>query len=233
MRMSHIQLPEPDESLESSEPLRHDRAVAYLKSLLLDGGLEPNDVISTEDVGRRLNMSRAPVTDAIKRLVRDGFMIVIPQVGCRIHSPKTDEVGDFFDLFSRSEALITGFAAKRRTEAEASEFQKLSESVRSEQQNIAQDIDAGPALRALNRRHYRLIHEMARSPIAGGIVANMWDRSDFYIRVALGRFHLSTKVIEANAKITEAILNRDASAASRETQAYLSNVGKFITSKLA
>lgn len=231
--MSHIQLPVPDKDLESSVPLRHDRAVAYLKTLLLDGGLEPNDVISTEDVGRRLDMSRAPVTDAIKRLVRDGFVTVIPQVGCQIRSPKAEEVSDFFDLFSRSEALITGYAAGRCASAQAREFRKLSERIEKEQKAIAEDVNSGPALRALNRQRYRVIHELAASPITDDIVANMWDRSDFYIRLALGRFHMSPKVIEVNAEITKAIINGEASIASRKTQSYLSNVGKLIASKMA
>jgi len=50
---------------------------------MLDGGLEPDDLISTDEVAKALRISRAAVTDAIKRLVRDGFMTVMPRVGCR------------------------------------------------------------------------------------------------------------------------------------------------------
>jgi hypothetical protein len=35
-------------------------AFAYLKFLLLDGGLEPDDIISTEGVAQSLSVSRAP-----------------------------------------------------------------------------------------------------------------------------------------------------------------------------
>ena len=79
-----IQLPTPASAIHARFSNRNDLALAYLKGLLLDGGLEPEQVISTEDVGRSLGISRGPATDAIKRLARDGFIDVVPQVGCRV-----------------------------------------------------------------------------------------------------------------------------------------------------
>ncbi len=124
-------LPEPAPSLVAAHPQRHDQALAYLRGLLLDGGLEPDQRISTEEVARRLGISRAPATDAVKRLARDGFLEIVPQVGCRVRSPQSEEVDDFYQLFSRSEALITGFAATRRTKDQASLFESLSDEIDS------------------------------------------------------------------------------------------------------
>lgn len=227
-------LPEPTPSLLADHPQRSDRALAYLRGLLLDGGLDPDRRISTEEVARRLGISRAPATDAVKHLARDGFLEIVPQVGCRVRAPQSAEVEDFYELFSRSEALITGLAAARRTDDQAQSFASLAKEIDSRTQHLSQVAeDAGPELRALNRRRYEAIHELASSPIAAELVANMWDRSDFYLRVAFGEFVISRAVQIVFRKISRAIIDGDAASASEETRSYLSAVGKRAAGRLA
>ena len=216
-----MNLPPPHPALETQFQQRHDRAFAYLKGLLLDGGLEPNDVISTEEVGRALDISRAPATDAIKRLVRDGFMIVLPQVGCRVCQPLAKDVDDFYRLFAKSEALITHMAASRRTAEQISRFEAVIVEIDTQLNGDPSGVD----LRALNRKRYEAIHAMASSKIAGELVANMWDRSDFYIRVAYGEFVYSSAVHATGKKIARAIIAGDADTAAQETETYLLRVG--------
>ena len=227
-----MDLPPPAADLERLYPHRHDRAFAYLKGLLLDGGLEPDTVLSTESVARALSISRAPVTDAIKRLVRDGFMTVIPQVGCRITLPQPIEVADFYRLFAKSEAVIIGLAAERRTAAQAETLKSAIARFDAHYAGLRSARADGPAFRALNRERYEAIHDLAQSRIAGELVANMWDRSDFYIRVAYGAFVYSGKVHASNQKICRAIIAGDADAAMTETEFYLRNVGEQTAGRL-
>lgn len=220
-----MHLPPPDTRPEADAGLRHDRAFAYLTSLLLDGGLEPEDVFSTDAVGKALAISRAPVTDAVKRLVRDGFIAVIPQVGCKVRFPAPEEVEDFYRLFARSEGVITGLAAERRTAEQASRFGALVSGIDAEQDSCRGLPSAGPRLRALNRRRYEAIHAMAGARIAGELVANMWDRSDFYIRVAFDQFAYSRDAHASNQQIARAIIAGDPDTAVRVTEAYLMQAG--------
>jgi len=225
-------LPEPAATLAATFPNRNDLALAYLKGQLLDGGLEPGQVFSTEDVAQRLRISRAPATDAIKRLARDGFIAVAPQVGCRVRTPKPAEVADFYRLFARSEALITGFAAARRTESQASSFQALTSSLTQRVRDARNRENPGPKLRSLNRERYEAIHALANSQIAGELVSNMWDRSDFYVRVACGTFVLPRAAQSASTKISKAIVAGDADTASGETESYLSAIGEQTAARL-
>ena len=212
---------------------RHDRAYAYLRSLLLDGGLEPNDVISTDGIAKALNISRAPVTDAVKRLVSDGFLTVIPQVGCRITAPQPGEVTDFYRLFARSEAVIIGLAAERCRPAEAAALAVLVKDLDRQYVALQKSRDNGAALRALNRRRYEVLHKLAASRIAGELVANMWDRSDFYIRTAYGSFVQGPTIHRCNQRIWSAIVRRDAATAMRLTEGYLLQVGEQIAAQFA
>ncbi len=53
----------------------------------------------------------------------------------------------------------------------------------------------------------------------------MWDRSDFYIRIAFGRFGTTDVVCKANIAIDGAIVAGDPKTAEEETRHYLGFVG--------
>src|SRR4051812_31077498 len=119
------EFPVAPEELRRGNPRLHDLAYAYLKELLLGGGLDPGDQISSESVGRVLSISRAPVTDAIRRLTVEGLLEVVPQVGCRVVRPVAAEMADFYEIFGATEGVVARFAAERRSTGQADEFARL------------------------------------------------------------------------------------------------------------
>src|ERR1041384_2206402 len=112
-------LPEAPEEPRRGSVRLQDLAYAYLKGLLLAGGLDPGDQISSESVGRVLAISRAPVSDAIRRLTVEGLLEVLPQVGCRVVRPVATEMADFYEIFGATEGVVARFAAERRSDDEA------------------------------------------------------------------------------------------------------------------
>jgi DNA-binding GntR family transcriptional regulator len=224
-------LPPPADDLLHRLPLS-DRCEHYLRALLLEGGLEPNQPLSVEAVASALNVSRQPAMEAVKRLAADGFVTIQPQVGCRVVLPQPDHVADFYRLFAPAEALIARFAAERRSMPEAQAFQDLSRQVEAEASQAGPPDRRSPAYRALNRSRYEALHAMARSPIAAGLVAGMWDRSDFYIRAAFGSLYFTSAVRRAHVAITEAISAGDPDAAGTATADYLTEVGARTVDRL-
>src|SRR6185295_18859345 len=119
----NVVLPDAPDSLWQGAPRLHYLAYAYLKGLLLRGGLDPGDQISSEGVGRMLSISRAPVSDAIRRLTVEGLLEILPQVGCRVVRPVPAEVRDLYELFGATEGVIARLAAERRSALEADHFE--------------------------------------------------------------------------------------------------------------
>ena len=91
----------------------HD-AYSHLMTELLEGELRPGDWLSVVELAARLKCSRVPVMEAVKRLAADGFVAIVPQVGCRVAMPEPHEVLDYFKLFATVEGCVTRFAAERR-----------------------------------------------------------------------------------------------------------------------
>ena len=224
----NVNLPDAPESLWRGTPRLHDLAYAYLKALLLGGGLDPGDQISSEAVGRVLSISRAPVSDAIRRLTVEGLLEILPQVGCRVVRPVPAEVADFYEIFGATEGVIARLAAERRSTAEADQFGRLCVALASEA-GLPDDADARfVELRQRNRRRFEKLHELARSPLSTGIGETYWDRSDFFIRVTFGGRGLPGYVRTAHAAFIGAVVAGDGKTAEFETRRYLIHLGQDV-----
>jgi DNA-binding GntR family transcriptional regulator len=218
--------------LRQGAPRLHDAAYAYLKGFLLGGGLEPGDQISSEKVGRALSMSRAPVSDAIRRLAVEGFLEILPQIGCRVVRPVPSEVGDLYEIFGASEGVIARWAAERRSLGEAEGFRALCVSLASEKGLPVAPNARFLELRHRNRRRYEMLHKLARSPLSTDSSETYWDRSDFYLRVAFGSRDLPRFVRGARAALVDAVVAGDGTAAESETRRYLVRLGREVADLL-
>lgn len=225
-------LPDAPEELRRGSPRLHDLAYAYLKGLLLGGGLDPGDQISSESVGRALSISRAPVGDAIRRLTVEGLLEVLPQVGCRVVRPVAAEMADFYEIFGATEGIVARFAAERRSRAEAEDFARLCAGLAS-RANLPDDANARfLELRRRNRRRYEKLHELARSPLSAGIGESFWDRSDFLLRAAFGPRDLPAYVRTGHQAFVAAVVAGDGATAEIETRRYLVRLGHDVATLL-
>lgn len=229
MRISlNVVLPDPPEALWQGAPRLHDLAYAYLKGLLLGGGLDPGDQISSERVSRVLSISRAPVADAIRRLTVEGLLEILPQVGCRVVRPVPAEVRDLYEIFGASEGVIARWAAERRSEEEAHEFRALCASLAAGE-GLPADPDARfLELRRRNRRRYEMLHKLARSPLSTDGGETYWDRSDFLLRVTFGGRDLPAFVRDARAALVDAVVAGDGQTAEHATRQYLVRLGRAV-----
>ena len=167
-------------------PRLTEHAYEYTKGLLLDGALPPGSRVRVEDVVKALNASRQPVMEAFKRLAGEGFLEIIPQVGCRVVTPNPREIGDFFRLFASAEALTAELAASRGDAAERIELRRIHGEIAELRQSVDTPAKIAHAYRLLNQQFHGAVHAMAHSPLVASCAAGYWDRSDFYIATALG-----------------------------------------------
>ena len=225
-------LPEAADELRRGSPRLHDLAYAYLKDLLLGGGLDPGDLISSDGVGRALSISRAPVGDAIRRLTVEGLLEVLPQVGCRVVRPVAAEVADFYELFGATEGVVARLAAERRSPAEADAFDRLCATLAARDTLPREPRARFVEARRRNRRRYEKLHALARSPLSAGIGESFWDRSDFFLRAAFGTADLPGYVPAAHRAFVAAVVAGDGTAAEHETRRYLVRLGHDVARRL-
>lgn len=211
---------------------RADAAYDYIKTRLLEGNYAAGEKLSVVELTRELDCSRVPVMEAVKRLASAGFVHIVPQVGCRVVTPQPAEVRDFFALFAAAEGTVTAFAAARRTAAEVEEFKQLCAYIDEVAAKAGRPGDRDPTYRRLNLLFHSFIHRLARSPVTTAIATTMWDRSDFYIKLAFGSLYFSRPVRSAHEAIRVALIAGDAQAAQTAVAAHLNAVGDGVAAAM-
>jgi GntR family transcriptional regulator, rspAB operon transcriptional repressor len=170
--------------LQREPAKRADLAYEALKGKLLSGLLSGGTRIDVNAFIEEIQTSRQPVLAAISRLAAEGFLRVVPQVGCWVSEVRPDEVADFFRFFALTEALACELAAERH---DAVHLEALHGNLTATQRLLSSAADSALQAREffrLNREFHGLIHAMARSAYVADHAGAMWDRCDFYLASA-------------------------------------------------
>ncbi len=203
----------------------HEQAYEYIKDLLLDGVRPPGSELRVEDVMSALTANRQPVMDAFKRLAQEGYVEVVPLVGCRVIEPDAREISDFFRLFSVTEGLAAEFAALRASAADRRALRAVHAEIAKLSPRDEPPDRLAHAYRTLNRRFHAIVHAMAQSVTVCSTAESFWDRSDFYISTAPSRdLVFARRITDAHAEhesILRAIDSGHAQAAHKKMEEHI------------
>lgn len=127
--------------------------VAYerIRDMVLEGRLRPGETISEVQLADRLEISRTPVREAVKRLVGQG-LLEITHRGLRIFRPTAEDVAEVYFLRAAIEGALARTAAARVTPEDLHALAELH----AEGERAAARGDV-PALVELNGRFHRII----------------------------------------------------------------------------
>lgn len=89
-----------------------NQAYDALLEQLVTWQLQPGDILVEEDIAQKLGVSRTPVREAVKALVAEGFLRVIPRTGYMVLPLTPDDVREIYDM----RLLLEGEAAARAAE---------------------------------------------------------------------------------------------------------------------
>lgn len=75
-------------------PTLHDEVVQRLRDMIVEGQIEPGARINEGAVGAQLGVSRTPLREAIKTLVGEGLVDIVPTKGAIVHVFTEKELHD-------------------------------------------------------------------------------------------------------------------------------------------
>jgi DNA-binding GntR family transcriptional regulator len=84
-----------------------------VRTRIVDGTYAPGDRLVEDRVAVELGVSRNPVREALRSLVAEGFVEVLPRRGAVVRRLTAADVADLFDVRSALESLAARLAAER------------------------------------------------------------------------------------------------------------------------
>src|ERR1700722_11795226 len=112
MRTSHLESHRRSSVIPSKQSEIYDLLVQRLVRAQYAFG----ERILVRELATEFGVSRQPIMSALNWLAADGFVRIIPQVGCQVINPDRNAVADFYLMFQRMEGLLAELAGARRTE---------------------------------------------------------------------------------------------------------------------
>jgi GntR family transcriptional regulator, vanillate catabolism transcriptional regulator len=146
---------------------------------LVRGFYKFGDEILANDLVNEFGASRAPVMAALNYLRAEGYLIITPQVGCRVIAPTPQEIDDFFFIAGHVEGAIAVLAAERHTAHEV-------ELLRHTQQRIAlvsprKGEMVSTAFVELVAEFHQQLHQMSHSKYEAERASRYWRMSEFFL----------------------------------------------------
>ena len=105
------------------------RVLVYeeIKKQILTGVIEPGARIMEVETSEDLGVSRTPVRDAIKRLEREGLVVIEPRKGTYASKLTDNELIEILDVREHLEGLAVLYAAKKMKNAQKDKLKGISE----------------------------------------------------------------------------------------------------------
>ncbi len=182
-----------------------------------------------KELGEETGASRQPIMSALNRLSVDGFVQIIPQVGCQVINPSRDEIGDFFLLFQRMEGLLAELASKRRGEEQLTELLAVQQRITAIEKDRKK---SGHLYADLNRRFHNTVHLMAKSPLLAEKQRNNFNMSDFFISHSVGFKFLLVDNSHEHEAIIDAIAKQQPERARLAAEGHIAAVASAVLAGL-
>jgi DNA-binding GntR family transcriptional regulator len=203
-------------------------AYEALHGAIVAGELSPGERLVEEELADQLGFSRGAVRAALVRLSHDGLVVRERNRGARVRRVTVEEAVEILEARGALESLAAGYAALRRTAAEARELRALLREMRT--------LHAAGELLAMSDRNailHRRILEISRHQVAADICARLRSqvvRFQFRTVLAPGR---AAHSIEEHGAIVAAIAAGDRDAAELAMRVHLSHVVETLSEALS
>jgi DNA-binding GntR family transcriptional regulator len=206
--------PERELAYVEADSTLAERTYVQLREDIITIRLAPGTLLRETELMRRLNVGRTPVREALQRLQRDGFVIVIARRGTFVSKIDISDLKAIYEARARIESWATRLAAERLRESE----RRVAGELLGELKAITAPLELD-ALLELDRRIHRFIYRSAKNPYLFDTLDHYHNLSLRILYVAIGRFPELMpgldKVLHEQTLMLEAVCRGDGDAAER------------------
>ena len=207
--------PRPDGNLS-----RADFVYQRLRNGIRSGDFRPGDRMREAALAAKLNVSRTPIREAIRRLASEGFLEVAASRGVMIVQLDKQQVREVYVLREALEGTAARFAAQHASPGEVAEMHEILERHRAAR--------ASPESSAkLNRQFHRAIHEAAHNRYLAQALQQLYDTLALLPGTTFAAPGRAEAAQAEHLAILNAIEKRDAEKADRLAREHIHAAGKI------
>ncbi|WP_353475074.1 GntR family transcriptional regulator [Salipiger sp. H15] len=178
------------------------------------GRIEPGSRITETELAERLQMSRTPVREALRRLEAEGLVTHKPRVGVVVRQLSYPELMELYEMRWVIEGTAARLAARAASDVEIEELAAIND-------EMAANAGDGAALYALNRQFHTTLIAAARNRYLVKSVRSIELTLQILGPSTLREMSRATEAIEEHARVVEALRARDGAGAEAAMRAHM------------
>lgn len=198
------------EQISEVKQLR-DLIFEHLRQEILDGHLKPDDRLIERDIATKLNVSRTPIREALRKLESEGFVEHVPRKGVIVRGFNVTEIEEIYDIRKELECLVVRKAISKITDEDVQNLQLILEGL-----DIEETVDHQSTAKGLNQFD-EVILNMTQMPLLKNFVHSLKESLIRYQRINLSNAPRRKSAIGEHKAILQAIIDRDAPKAEKLT----------------
>lgn len=206
------------EIIEIARLALHDQVASRLRTMLVEGRIQPGAKLNERELCEQLRVSRTPLREAIKLLASEGLVDLLPNRGAVAVKLSETDVLNTFEVLAGLEGQSGELAAQRITDAELAEVRALHYEMMA---SYARD-DLSNYYR-INALIHTAINDAAKNPVL------VKAYSSINARVQSLRFRTNQnaakwkRAVKEHEQMIEALSGRDSAALRKVLVDHLNN----------
>ncbi|MGE4369633.1 MAG: GntR family transcriptional regulator [Burkholderiaceae bacterium] len=205
-----------------------EAAYQRIKQEIMSLNFAPGDYLNELTLCSQLGIGRTPVHIALRRLMHEGLVEIVPRKGSMVKPLSLDEILQLTEVRLCNEVLCARLAAVRATKEDIVAMTALLE--RSDSASARGD--AAERL-ALGRQFHQLISKAACNSVLADILSTLYDRSLRYWVISMREPQRHVPVGREHWEILHAIQQRDPDAAAESARKHVESFLETITRRIA
>jgi DNA-binding GntR family transcriptional regulator len=193
-----------------------DEAVQVLREDIVAGSIPSSGRIRLAAVADRLNMSPIPVREALRILMQEGLVELVPRRGYRVRPVSLEDLADTYLVRKQLDSLAVRQAVGR---IETGQIDHLEDVL----------VSLGQAAEANDQAQRRILHhelhfglyQAAGSPWLMRLLSTLWENSDRYQRLSSSVRGSASDFVEEHGRILRAVRDGDPEGAEARMREHL------------
>lgn len=197
----------------------------YLRNAILAGELKPGERLMEVTIADQLGVSRTPVREAIRKLEKESFVIMIPRKGAYVADLTKKDILEVLEIRKELEGFAAYLAADRMT---LTEKEKLGQVVESFNESLI-NMDKKNMIESDNQFH-SLIFEGTKNQRLINIIYDLHDQFQRFRLIYFNEFNNYKEIQASHNRIFDAIIKEDGPKARLEAENHVENI-RFLVNK--
>lgn len=200
----------------------------YLRNAILAGELKPGERLMEVTIADQLGVSRTPVREAIRKLEKESFVIMIPRKGAYVADLTKKDILEVLEIRKELEGFAAYLAAERMSLSEKESLGRVVEKFNESLLNM----DKKNMIESDNEFH-SLIFEATKNQRLINIIYDLHDQFQRFRLIYFNEFNNYKEIQASHKRIFDAIIKQDGSEARVEAENHVESIRSLVNKWIA